>query len=76
MLMVELNQDQWCAKPITIHIDNQGAMKLAENHVASERTKHLNLHNFFVQEAIAAKKAKLIYVQTGTKSCRQSNKSD
>ncbi len=63
-LLRELNQDQWCAEPITIHIDNQGAMKLAEKHVASESTKHLDLRKIFVQEAIKAEKAKLTYVPT------------
>ncbi len=45
-------------------MDNQGAKLLAENRAASERTKHIDLKLFFVQDAVEAKQIKLNYVPT------------
>lgn len=48
--------------PIIIHLDNQGTKKLAENRAASERTKHIDLKVFFVQDIIENNIIELKYV--------------
>ncbi len=45
-------------------VDNQGAMRIAENYAISERTKHMDLRKFFVQDVVENKQVKLTYVAT------------
>ncbi len=58
----ELGMEQHCEKPTNILTDNQGAMKLAENQIASERTKYLSLKYCFISDTIEAKLTKIDYV--------------
>jgi hypothetical protein len=51
-------------KPITIHVDNQSAIKLAENAVSHQRSKHIDIRYFRVREEVANGKIKLLYVPT------------
>ncbi len=46
-LLREIQQSKFCANATKIFIDNQGAMALAQNKNASERTKHLDIRSFF-----------------------------
>ncbi len=50
-LLTEINQGKYGKKPTTVFADNQGAISMAVNHIASERTKHMQLKKFFVQDA-------------------------
>lgn len=63
-LLFEIGFGEYCGKPTTVFADNQGAINLAVNHVASERTKHLQLKKFFVQEACDEGIITLSYVQS------------
>lgn len=47
-----------------INIDNQGAMKLAENQSISNRSKHIDLKMFYIRENIDKGLIKLKYVST------------
>ena len=58
----EIHQDQFLGTPITVFLDNQGAKKLAENRAASERTKHIDLKIFFIQDELEANTVQLKYV--------------
>ncbi len=60
----EINQKGFCENAIKINIDNQGAIMLAQNRASSERTKHLDLRNFFIQDVVEAKEISLVYVPT------------
>jgi hypothetical protein len=51
-------------KPIAIHVDNQSAIKLAENAVSHQRSKHIDIRYFRVREEVANGKIKLLYVPT------------
>ncbi len=58
----ELGMEQFCEKSTNILTDNQGAIKLAEYQIASERTKHLILKYCFIRDTIGAKLTKIDYV--------------
>jgi hypothetical protein len=51
-------------QPILIYSDNQGAIKLATNHVFHNRTKHIDIRALFVREAVESKKIYLEYMPT------------
>ena len=36
--------------PITVHVDNVGAIWLSNNHTTSDRTKHIDIRTSFVKE--------------------------
>ena len=50
--------------PTTICVDNQGAMKLADNPQFHNRTKHINIRYHFVCDTLAAGKITLRYLPT------------
>ncbi len=61
-LLREMQLQRFCENATKIFIDNQGAMALAQNKIASERTKHLYIRSFFVQNVIETGEIDLEYV--------------
>lgn len=60
----EINATELSPKPQSIFTDNQGAMCLANNHVTSERSKHIDLRHFFLREKVEDEIMKFIYVRS------------
>ncbi len=56
-----LNQEQ---VTVVIHCDNQGAIALAKNNQFHARTKHIDIREKWVREAVAAKDVALEYIPT------------
>jgi hypothetical protein len=52
-------------QPITIRVDNQSAIKLAENPVQHQRSKHIDIRYMRIQEEIKNGNIKVLYVPTG-----------
>lgn len=50
--------------PIDIFIDNQSAIKMAENDVEHDRTKHIDIKYHFMKDEIKAGKIKLSWIST------------
>ncbi|CAK9818809.1 Retrovirus-related Pol polyprotein from transposon TNT 1-94 [Anthophora quadrimaculata] len=50
---------------IQMYCDNQGAIKLAENPVFHNRTKHIDVRHHFVRDALRDEAIRLIYIPTG-----------
>jgi Reverse transcriptase (RNA-dependent DNA polymerase) len=50
--------------PLTIMGDNQGAIALAKDNKFHLHTKHINLHYYFIREAVQEKKVKMVYILT------------
>jgi hypothetical protein len=50
--------------PITIKIDNVGAMFLAENLTTSQRTKHIDIRHHFVKDLLQKEIIKLEFTKT------------
>jgi len=50
--------------PIIVHVDNVGAIFMAENVSTSTRTKHVNVHYHFVREFIKEGFIRIIFVRT------------
>jgi hypothetical protein len=50
--------------PMTVYIDNQAAKALAENPIAHQRTKHIDIRYFFIRETIESGLIRLEYVRT------------
>ena len=50
--------------PTTICVDNQGAMKLADNPQFHNRTKHIDIRYHFVRDTLAAGEITLRYLPT------------
>jgi hypothetical protein len=53
-----------------LYVDNQGAIALAKNPVAHQRSKHIEIRWFFVRDIINSNKLKLNYIPT------ESNRAD
>ena len=51
-------------KPVTIHVDNQGAIALGKNPVHHERSKHIDIRYHFTRECVANRTIKLTYVRS------------
>ena len=49
---------------MTLHEDNQGTLAIANDRRFSERTKHVNVRYFFIQDEIANGNFKVIYCPT------------
>jgi hypothetical protein len=60
-LLPELDID---ATPMTIHGDNQGALKLLKNPITSVRSKHIDVHHHFARERICRGKVEFKYIST------------
>jgi hypothetical protein len=50
--------------PITIKVDNVGAIYLANNHTTSQRTKHIDIRQHFVREYIDDGIIKVLFVKS------------
>ena len=50
--------------PIIIHVDNIGAIYLANNHCASQRTKHVDTRFHFVREFVEDGILKIVFVRS------------
>jgi len=50
--------------PIIVHVDNVGAIFMAENVSTSPRTKHVDVHYHFVREFVEEGFIKIIFVRT------------
>lgn len=50
--------------PLRLLEDNQGAIALASNPVAHQRTKHIEIRHHFVREALERKEITLEYCRT------------
>jgi hypothetical protein len=50
--------------PITVHVDNVGAIFLANNRTTSERTKHVDIRHHFVREFIEDGIVKIVFVRS------------
>ena len=49
---------------LTILIDNEGAMKLAENPEFHKRTKHIDILFYYIREVVSTKRVSLVHVPT------------
>jgi transposase InsO family protein len=49
---------------VVIHCDNQGAIALAKNDQFHARTKHIDIREKWIREAVAAKQVELQYIST------------
>jgi len=52
------------SKPMTLHCDNQSALKLAHNPILHQRTKHVKVAWHFIREAIKDGDVKVEFVRT------------
>jgi hypothetical protein len=50
--------------PITVHVDNVGAIFLANNRTTGERTKHVDIRHHFVREYIEEGIVKIVFVRS------------
>ena len=50
--------------PTTINVDNTGAISLAKNPVAHQRTKHIDIRHHFIRDHIEAGDIEIQYVNT------------
>lgn len=61
-LLAELNASN--EDTVTLHIDNQGAQKLAENPVHHKRSKHIDIRFHHIRDLVQNKEVKLEYCPT------------
>lgn len=54
----------WDGGPVTLHIDNQGAQKLAENPVYHKRSKHIDIKFHHIRDLVQNQEVKLVYCPT------------
>lgn len=50
--------------PVVIYVDNQSAIKIAENGVQHDRTKHIDIRYHFVKDYIKQKKIKIQWLES------------
>ena len=50
---------------ILLHEDNQGAIKMANNRFSSRRTRHIDIKNHIVRDAVDSGIISLRYVKSG-----------
>lgn len=60
----EIGQSDLIEQSICVNVDNQGAMKLAENHTTSDRSKHIDLKMFFIRDQINNGTIQLKYIRS------------
>ena len=51
-------------KPITLHVDNKGAILLAKNRKQEHRSKHIDIRYHFIQEKVEEKIINIVHVPT------------
>ena len=52
-------------KHVTVNVDNQSAIKLAEHSMIRPRTKHIRMRYHWIREKVQNGEVKLVYVPTG-----------
>ena len=52
------------SSPSIIYVDNQSAIKISENDIAHDRTKHIDIKHYFVKDAIEKRIIKLQWIST------------
>ena len=52
-------------KHVTVNVDNQSAIKLAEHSMIRPRTKHIRIRYHWIREKVQNGEVKLVYVPTG-----------
>ncbi|KAJ3488832.1 hypothetical protein NLI96_g2539 [Meripilus lineatus] len=52
-LLIEIGVDYLQDTPVTLHVDNKGAIDLAKDNRNNNRTKHIDIRHHFVRERIA-----------------------
>lgn len=57
-----INSDLAKAGKLTMHCDNQLALKLAKNPVFHARTKHIKVHHHFIRERVVGGEIRLDYI--------------
>ena len=62
LLMEDLHQR--VDYPISLHCDNQSAIRLAENPVFHARTKHVEVHYHFIREKVLKKEIEMQKIKT------------
>jgi hypothetical protein len=55
---------QWQRGPTTVYEDNEGAVKLANNPIASNKTKHIDIKHHYIRELVDAKTVAVVSVDT------------
>jgi hypothetical protein len=50
--------------PLELHVDNQSAMKIAQNNITSNRTKHIDIRYHYCREKVQDGTVKLVYTPT------------
>ena len=55
-------------KPTSLLCDNQSSIKIANNLVFYARTKHIEVHYYFVKEKVLSNKVDLSHVSTNEKN--------
>lgn len=63
VLLSELTQTNKFNSPV-LHIDNQSAIRLIEEPVVSQRSKHIDVAYHFIREKVAENRLKIKYLQT------------
>lgn len=63
MLLAELGYE---IGTVSIWCDNQGCIKLSENQISSNRSKHIDVQHHFVRERVSRKEVKLVYCATAS----------
>ena len=53
------------SRPTILHVDNQGAMRLAINPSTHQRTKHIDIKHHLIRELIESNTVQLEYIVTG-----------
>lgn len=61
-LLQELGIQELAPRPITVNVDNQAAMFIANNQTTSERSKHIDLRYHFIRDYVEQNIVKLKYV--------------
>ena len=64
MIMTEMGQQRFLPKPFIIKCDNQGAIKLSESGLDSDRSKHIDIKYCFLQGCVEKGKLGFEYVPT------------
>ena len=62
MIMEDLNLE--VHRPVTVMVDNVGAMFLAENSTTSQRTRHIDIRYKWVHEFVENGDVEIIFVKT------------
>ena len=51
--LIEIGLDYLLTSPITLHVDNKGAIDLTKDNCSNNRTKHIDIRHHFVRERVA-----------------------